>query len=338
MRGHTLQTTRLLLRPFTNGDAPQDIEDAFHYRNDNEFIRYLPHIPHPFTRTDAEQFVTTNIEEPWSQYPTFAVTLDRHLIGTVNLEIDPDTRTAMLGYAISRDRWGEGIAPEAARAVIDWAFETLDLTRIWASTDARHTRSRRVLEKLGLRYEETRHADHVDRDGAPVDEVVYALSREARENNATSTPMLINLSGRELEPAVHALLAAAQIHRTPEEAASRGPAIAAEYAATPAHDLWALEDDGHIVAVAGVEFDAGKSQLELNDLAVDERFRRTGLGRAVIEALRSEYPGAVIEGNTIPQAAPFYESVDFEVTDTGAVMPSGDPLLRFTRRPDPPTD
>jgi RimJ/RimL family protein N-acetyltransferase len=50
------------------------------------------------------------------------------------------------------------------------------LTRIWGSTDARHVRSQRVLQKLGMVRESVRFADHVGRDGEPVDEVVYGLS------------------------------------------------------------------------------------------------------------------------------------------------------------------
>jgi RimJ/RimL family protein N-acetyltransferase len=54
-----------------------------------------------------------------------------------------------------------------------WGVEIFHLARIWASTDARNTRSRRVLEKLGMQHEAVRPADHVGRDGAAVDEVVY---------------------------------------------------------------------------------------------------------------------------------------------------------------------
>lgn len=55
------------------------------------------------------------------------------------------------------------------------AIEACELTRVWASTDASNVRSQRVLEKLGLRHESTRLADHIGRDGAPADEHVYGL-------------------------------------------------------------------------------------------------------------------------------------------------------------------
>jgi ribosomal-protein-alanine N-acetyltransferase len=137
----------MLLRRF----APSDVDDALAYRDDLEFARYLPHIPQPFTRAHAEAFVRQNIEEPWDTLPTFAVVLDGIVIGTVNFQIDTTARTAMLGYAIARRCWGCGLATEAARAAIEWAFATHDLVEIWASTQLENVRSQRVMEKLGMR-------------------------------------------------------------------------------------------------------------------------------------------------------------------------------------------
>ena len=56
-----------------------------------------------------------------------------------------------------------------------WAIEAFGLVRVWASTELRHVRSQRVMEKLGMRRESVRTADHVGRDGTEVDEVVYGL-------------------------------------------------------------------------------------------------------------------------------------------------------------------
>lgn len=157
-----LSTTRLLLRSF----RVTDVEDAYAYRDDPEFARFLPHIPQPFTREHADAFVTLNMTEPWETMPTFAVVLEGRLIGTVNLEVDPANHTAMLGYAIARAHWGKGIAVEAAVAAIAWAFAEHDLAEIWASTEAAHLRSRRVMEKLGMAF-----------DSSDERKVVYRLRR-----------------------------------------------------------------------------------------------------------------------------------------------------------------
>jgi ribosomal-protein-alanine N-acetyltransferase len=164
-----LHTERLLLRPF----QVDDVGDALAYRDDEEFARFLPHIPQPFTRRDAEAFVALNIAVAWDRSPTFALVSNGNVIGTVNLEVDAEARTAMLGFAIGRLWWGQGIATEAARAAATWAIGAFYLARIWASADNRNVRSQRVLQKLGMQREALRLQDHVGRDGELVDEVVY---------------------------------------------------------------------------------------------------------------------------------------------------------------------
>lgn len=62
-----------------------------------------------------------------------------------------------------------------ARAVLAWGQTAFALERIWASTDARHVASRRVLENLGMVCESVRPNDHLGRDGELVDQVVYVL-------------------------------------------------------------------------------------------------------------------------------------------------------------------
>ena len=167
----TLYTKRLLLRRF----EASDVDDALSYRDDIEFAHFLPHIPQPFTRDDAEAFVTLNISEPWDRSPTFAVVHGGRVIGSVNLELNTQSRSAMLGYAIGRPWWGQGIATEAAQSVMEWSVINFALTQVWASTDVRHVRSQRVLEKLGMRRERIIPRHHLSRGGEPIDEVVYKI-------------------------------------------------------------------------------------------------------------------------------------------------------------------
>lgn len=164
-----LRTERLILRPFQSGD----VADALAYRDDEMFARFLPHIPQPFTPRDAEAFVARNMAEPWETSPVFAIVLDGRLIGTVNLEVDAAARDAMLGYAIGRAWWGRGIATESARAAVAWGIDVFNLVRIWASTDVRHVRSQRVLEKLGMTRKHIVQGHHMGRQGEAIDEVVY---------------------------------------------------------------------------------------------------------------------------------------------------------------------
>ncbi len=66
-------------------------------------------------------------------------------------------------YALLPAHWGQGLATEAARAVLDHAFATQPLTRILAGADPPNAASFAVMERLGM----THHAEH-ESDGRPV--------------------------------------------------------------------------------------------------------------------------------------------------------------------------
>ncbi|MFL5871541.1 MAG: GNAT family N-acetyltransferase [Solirubrobacterales bacterium] len=57
-----------------------------------------------------------------------------------------------VGWSISPHRWGEGLAAEAGRASVDWGFDVAGLDRIVSYTLHDNLASRRVMEKIGLRY------------------------------------------------------------------------------------------------------------------------------------------------------------------------------------------
>ena len=142
-----LRTERLLLRPF----QPEDVADGLAYRNDLEFARFLPHVPQPFTRQDAETWVWVNMTESPQCSVTFAVVLGSTVIGTTNIERAPQGRIAMLGYAIGRKWWRQGIATEAARAVAAWASAEFRLSRLWGV-------DRRAQSSVSARAREIGHA------------------------------------------------------------------------------------------------------------------------------------------------------------------------------------
>lgn len=77
-----------------------------------------------------------------------------------------------IGYRLARSHWGRGYATEAARAVRDYAFQTLGVQRLIALVDPENTASIRVAEKLGMVYEKD-----VMFPGYTHPDRVYALER-----------------------------------------------------------------------------------------------------------------------------------------------------------------
>ena len=85
-----------------------------------------------------------------------------------------------MGYSLARAHWGNGFALEAARALIEWAFPTFDLVKVFARADARNERSWRLMERLGMTREGLLRGQRLARDGR-ADEVAYGLLREKWE-------------------------------------------------------------------------------------------------------------------------------------------------------------
>jgi RimJ/RimL family protein N-acetyltransferase len=89
---------------------------------------------------------------------------------------------AELGYRLRQRAWGRGLASEGAARVLEHGFGTVGLRRIWAETMAVNTRSRAVLERLGLRHVRTEVRQWDDPlPGSELGEVVYELTADEFE-------------------------------------------------------------------------------------------------------------------------------------------------------------
>lgn len=148
-----LTTARLLLRDFVKDDWP-----AVHaYASDPEVARYEIWGPNDQAASRAYilQKLMNQVAAPRTDFD-LAVLLkaDSKLIGACGLRISsPEERAAHLGYVFNHGLWGHGYATEAARALLAFGFEQLELHRIFATCDAENAASARVLEKIGMRRE-----------------------------------------------------------------------------------------------------------------------------------------------------------------------------------------
>jgi ribosomal-protein-alanine N-acetyltransferase len=80
---------------------------------------------------------------------------DGLLIGHCGLRYWPQTTDVEVLYALDRRYWGQGLATEGAVASLRYGFETLQLRRIIAAAFTGNAGSRRVLDKIGMRFEGT---------------------------------------------------------------------------------------------------------------------------------------------------------------------------------------
>ena len=72
----------------------------------------------------------------------------------------PIARIPEIGWRIVADLWGQGLAPEGAKACLDYGFETLNLPEVVAYTSAANLPSQRVMEKIGMTRDPARDYDH----------------------------------------------------------------------------------------------------------------------------------------------------------------------------------
>ncbi|HET9488648.1 MAG TPA: GNAT family N-acetyltransferase [Methylomirabilota bacterium] len=171
-----IRTGRLVLRPWSVDDAG----DVFQYANDVEWSRYL-RIAQPYSLEDARKFITTQLLLNRQEHPSWAIEHEERVVGGINLRLMSDLRIGVLGYSIARAVWGRGLATEAARGIVDTAFNGCPtLACVRAIVDARNAASLRVLEKLAMKREGVLRSNRFTNDGL-VDEVWCAISRSEWE-------------------------------------------------------------------------------------------------------------------------------------------------------------
>lgn len=171
----TLHSERLRLRPFTGADG----DALFALHSDAFVLRYWDSPPWQ-ERGRADRFIEVcrNLAEEGSGARVAVELIDgASFIGWCSLTSwNPTYRSAALGYCFDAAAWGHGYATEAARSLLGWAFDTLDLNRVQAEADTRNAASARVLEKLGFVHEGTLREDCVV-NGDVSDSWVYGLLR-----------------------------------------------------------------------------------------------------------------------------------------------------------------
>jgi [ribosomal protein S5]-alanine N-acetyltransferase len=147
-----LEPERLVLRKIT----PNDLDDMFSYCSNDEVAKYVTWNTHktPEDTMGFIDFVLNQYENgkiaPWGMEDKET----GKLVGTIDfVSWQPHHKTAEIGYVISPEHWGKGFTPEAAKALITFGFEKMELVRIQARCFVDNHPSQRVMEKVGMSFE-----------------------------------------------------------------------------------------------------------------------------------------------------------------------------------------
>ena len=144
-----IETARLWLRWPRIGDAA-----AIHkFCGQWEVARYTARIPHPYPAGSAERFIYATREANASGRDLTLVMTPikgkRDAVGSISLESRGVDRLA-LGFVLTPDDWGKGLATEAALAMIDAGFGLTPAVEILAGVRVENEASRAVVEKCGF--------------------------------------------------------------------------------------------------------------------------------------------------------------------------------------------
>src|SRR5688572_7993525 len=154
-----LKTYRLLLRDF----LPSDLS-AYSAIRDHPDFRLLLSGRDSSPERSAEplhQFVEWSLESPRSRYQLAIELPTDGLIGSCGVRMQcVGGSDASFGCELAREHWGRGFGLEAGRAMIEFAFNELGVTRIYAETLVRNPAALALVRRLGMRVE-MRHEDKV---------------------------------------------------------------------------------------------------------------------------------------------------------------------------------
>jgi RimJ/RimL family protein N-acetyltransferase len=180
----TIATPRLILRRYTHADIPDILAFAAH----PSVSRATPEIK--ATEAGVKHYIDQqNACQPFEMGKCFDLAIElkeeKRVIGLVSA-VRREHEQMEIGYALAVEYRGQGLATEAAEALVAYGFDILKLHRISARTGKHNTRSWRLMERIGMHREAHLRESH-QVNGEWDDEFIYAiLAGEWKETRGES--------------------------------------------------------------------------------------------------------------------------------------------------------
>ena len=181
MRGQTeklmasAEKADILIRPYELDDIPDVFAAA--RESISDVYEWLPWCHPELEIRETEEWITSQIKnrQEGAAYEFAILDKDNNFLGGCGLhQIDKEQRSANLGYWVRSSAMGQGVAPQATKALASWAFEHTDLERLVIVCALGNTRSQRVAEKAGA-IREGIERSQLEIHGVMHDVVVYSI-------------------------------------------------------------------------------------------------------------------------------------------------------------------
>lgn len=164
-----LITDRLILRSWRDSDR----EPSAAINGDPEVMRYFPSLQDTAVTNASVDKRMAHDEKHGFCFWAAELRENNKFIGFIGMEHVhediPYAGSVEIGWRLAKDYWGQGLAPEGAKACLAYAFSTLDLSHVVSFTSENNQPSRRVMEKIGMVHEPKNDFDH---PGVPDDSPV----------------------------------------------------------------------------------------------------------------------------------------------------------------------
>ncbi|WGK65186.1 GNAT family N-acetyltransferase [Croceiramulus getboli] len=292
MSSPLLETERTYLRPF----RPEDADGLFELHQAEEISRFTKDRPFP-DREAALEFITHYDHYQKYGLGRWAVIHkgNEEFLGWCGLHYDPGSRKIDLGYRLIKRFWGQGLASETARAVLDHAFDQMHYPVLWAHAHVDNVASQRILEKLGFQKKMQRSDEGVPIFTYRIANPDYAFKR---------------ISALETYPVRHPVLREGQ----PYEKAR----MEADDLDTTTHYGAYYQDQ--LVGVATLMLDTHPDfkgeQCRLRGMAVLPEFRKRGIAEMLLQLGIEDYVQKgcdLLWFNARIGAVSFYQKLSFEI-------------------------
>lgn len=146
-----LETPRLLIRPWCDDDRAPFTAMA----TDTEIMRYV-NAGNPFSEAEIDAFLERQARQLANDGVCMGALVEKesgNVVGVAGAQPLGTTGNLEIGWWLMRDQWGRGYATEAGGAAMRHVLETLGRPRVMAIIDPGNEPSKRVVERLGMRYD-----------------------------------------------------------------------------------------------------------------------------------------------------------------------------------------
>lgn len=177
MKKNELFSGRLLLRPVELDDT-----DAIHGYAGDQSIAMMLNLPNE-TREETVAFVRSAVAEWEKEEPEdreYVIVYEGKVVGGINLAYSESREVVEIGWIVHRDYRNKGIASEAAKRLIDYAFHVLSARKVIAHCDSRNAASEKVMKNAGMHLADQRGTRFYPKTGVVSGELLYAITDDEK--------------------------------------------------------------------------------------------------------------------------------------------------------------